>query len=61
MYNIFQKQLLNIKVSAIVMEGTDGLGFEFRRTRTVFIEPVMIDLSVQQITGNKSVEKGELE
>ncbi|XP_048749167.1 von Willebrand factor A domain-containing protein 7-like isoform X2 [Ostrea edulis] len=57
-HTIFLSELkLNTTVSAIVMEGTDGLGFEFRRTRTVFIEPVMIDLSVQQITEEKRYDE----
>lgn len=41
----------DLKISGVVVKGTDSEGFEFKRTRFVHINPVMVDLSVQQITG----------
>lgn len=47
--------LNDLKISGVVVIGTDSKGFEFKRTRFVHINPVMVDLSVQQITGKSTV------
>lgn len=47
--------LNDLKISGVVVIGTDSKGFEFKRTRFVHFKPVMVDLSVQQITGKSTV------
>lgn len=47
--------LNDLKISGVVVICTDSKGFEFKRTRFVHFKPVMVDLSVQQITGKSTV------
>lgn len=47
--------LNDLKISGVVVICTDSKGFEFKRTRFVHINPVMVDLSVQQITSKSTV------